>query len=180
MDSKSHNNISDLFVRMPERRWSFLQTRPRHEKQALSDLTAQGLIVYLPLITKVEIHNRGKRERQLPMFQGYLFACPSLVEEPVIRHNKYVWNFRKLSEGDEESLIKDLKIVRECELLSAKHKLIVNPQLKVGDTVVMKTGPFKGLEVIVLRRKNESTVIVNLMFFGRSIEIQCNADDLTY
>ena len=180
MDSKSRNDISDLFVRMPERRWRFLQTRPRHEKQALSDLTAQGLIVYLPLITKVEIHNRGKRERQLPMFQGYLFACPSLVEEPVIRHNKYVWNFRKLSEGDEESLIKDLKIVRECELLSAKHKLIVNPQLKVGDTVVMKTGPFKGLEVIVLRRKNESTVIVNLMFFGRSIEIQCNADDLTY
>ena len=56
MDSKSRNDISDLFVRMPERRWGFLQTRPRHEKQALSDLTAQGLIVYLPLITKVEIH----------------------------------------------------------------------------------------------------------------------------
>lgn len=180
MDSRSHNDISDLFVRMPERRWSFLQTRPRHEKQALKDLTAQGVIAYLPLMTKVEIHNRGKRERYLPMFQGYLFACPLQEEESVIRYNKYIWNFRKLSEGDEESLLKDLKIVRECELLSAEHKLIVNPQLKVGDTVFMKAGPFKNLEVIVLRRKNESSVIVNLMFFGRSIEILCNADDLTY
>lgn len=47
MDSKSRNDISDLFVRMPERRWGFLQTRPRHEKQALSDLTLELRFLFI-------------------------------------------------------------------------------------------------------------------------------------
>ena len=180
MNNLFQNDISDLFVHMPERRWGFLQTRPKHEKQAMRALASQGLIVYLPLITKVEIHNRSKRERYLPMFQGYVFACSSLVEETVIRRNQYVWNLKTLTAADEESLLKDLKIVRECELLSAQHKLIVNPQLQEGDKVFLKNGPFKKHEVIVVKRKDESNIIVNLEFLGRSIEILCNADDLVY
>lgn len=165
---------------MPERRWSFFQTRPRHEKQAASDLAAAGLIVYLPLITKVEIHNRGKRERQLPMFQGYGFACPTIKEEEIIRRNKYVWHLKTLSHLEEESLLSDLRIVHQCEILSARHELIVNPQLKIGDKVFLKKGPFKMQEVIVVKRQNAANVIVNLDFLGQSIEIVCNADDLVY
>lgn len=157
-----------------------MQTRPHHEKQAASELAAQGLIIYLPLITKVEIHNRGRRERHLPMFSGYVFVCPSLLEETTIRRNRYVWNLKTLSVEDEDSLLRDLKIVRECELLSSQHELIVNPQLQPGDTVTIKNGPFKKQEVVVIRRHDKSSVIVNLEFLGRSIEVLCNADDLVY
>ena len=81
---------------------------------------------------------------------------------------------------DEDSLLRDLKIVRECELLSSQHELIVNPQLQPGDTVTIKNGPFKKQEVVVIRRHDKSSVIVNLEFLGRSIEVLCNADDLVY
>lgn len=180
MNDLHQNDITDLFVHIPEKRWGFLQTRAKHEKQAMRTLASQGVIVYLPLITKVEIHNRGKRERYLPMFQGYVFTCSSMAEDIIIRRNKYVWNLKTLSAAEEESLLKDLKIVRECELLSAQHKLVVKPQLQEGDKVFLKNGPFKKHEVIVVKRKDESNIIVNLEFLGRSIEITCNAEDLVY
>jgi Transcription antiterminator len=174
------DDISDRFVRMPGKHWSLVQTRPRNEKCAAQNCSRQGIIVYLPLITKVEIHNRSKREILLPMFPGYLFACPDYEEETLIRRDKCVWNLKVLSDAEEDCLIYDLKIVRESEILSRNHKLVVNPRLRKGDTVRLKNGPFKDHEVIVVQRENESKVVVNLNFFCRNIVINCNADDLIY
>ena len=166
------------FVRIPGKRWSLVQIRPRNEKFSAKNLTRQGIVVYLPLLTKVEIHNRSKREIRLPMFPGYLFACPSLEEETIIRRDKGVWNMKVLSGAEEELLLRDLKIVREAELLSSAHKLIMKPGIRVGDTVQMKSGPFKNHEVVVVKRENETQLVVNLEFLGRNISIRCIADDL--
>ena len=179
MDTASED-ISGRFVRLPGRHWSLVQTRPRTEKFAANSCKAQGIPVYLPLITKIQIHNRSRRELYLPMFPGYFFACPSYEEETLIRRDKCVCSLKVLCEPEEEELLRDLKIVRESELLSREHKLIVNPGLCEGTTVRLKKGPFKSQEVIVARREGVSKVIVNLEFLGRNITIACEADDLEY
>ena len=179
MDFASYD-FSEQFVRIPGKRWSLVQTRPRNEKFAAGNCTAQGILVYLPLITKIQIHNRSRRELFLPMFPGYFFACPSYEEETLIRRDKCVCNLKVLSESEEDDLLRDLKIVRESELLSREHKLIVNPGLCEGTAVRLKKGPFKSYEVIVARREGVSRVIVNLEFLGRNIAISCEADDLEY
>ncbi len=172
--------ISTFFRHIPEKSWSLVQTRPRNEKWVNEQLANNGIIVYLPLITKIEIHNRSKRVTRLPMFPGYLFACPNLEEETSIRRNKCVWNLKRLSGGEEEVLIRDLKIVRVCEIQSVEHKLVVNPGLHEGDTVRIKSGPLKDLEAIVVRRVDELNVIINLFFMERYIDMQWNADDVIY
>ncbi len=173
-------DISVFFRHNPERRWCLVQTRPRNEKCAERHLAGAGIIVYLPLITKIEIHNRARRETRLPMFPGYVFACSNLEEETRIRRSKVVWNLKKLSELEEESLIRDLKIVRMCEMQSTEHKLVVNPGLHEGDTVQVKSGAFKGQDAIVVRRVDELSVIINLYFFGRHVDMKWDADDLAY
>lgn len=175
---ESTEDISMFFRHVPEKRWCLVQTRPRNEKGAKRYLAGDGIIVYLPLITKIEIHNRSKRETHLPMFPGYVFACSNLEEETLIRRNKVVWNLKKLSELEEESLIRDLKIVRMCEVQSTKHKLVVNPGLHEGDTVRIRSGAFKDQDAIVVRRVDELSVIINLYFFGRHVDMRWNADDL--
>lgn len=179
-DAASTDEVMAMFIPFPGKHWSLVQTRPRNEKYARQNIAGQGIITYLPLITRVEIHNRSSRKRVLPMFPGYLFACPSLEEETLIRRDKCVWNVRILNASEEEELLRDLQVVRKCELLSLNRKLVVNPQLQVGDTVRLKNGPFKNHEVIVARRENETKIIVNLNFLGRNVEIACNADDLVY
>ena len=171
--------IFDCFEKIEGKHWSLVQTRPRNEKSAAALCEMNGIVVYLPLITKLEIHNRGKRELHLPMFPGYVFACPGIEEETVIRRNKCVWNLKVLSETDEDGLLRDLEIVRQSELLSQKQQLVVNPGLQIGETYLIRKGPFKGQEVILVRRKDAVNVVVNLYFLGRSIEFQCGADDLS-
>ena len=80
-DGNLTDEVMALFVPVEGKRWSLVQTRPRNEKYAERSISNQGITAYLPLITKVEIHNRSRRERQLPMFPGYLFACPAPEEE---------------------------------------------------------------------------------------------------
>ena len=171
--------IVEHFEIMEGKHWSLVQTRPRNEKYAAAQCELNGVVVYLPLITKLEIHNRSKRELHLPMFPGYFFACPSFEEETIIRRNKCVWNLKVLSGADEEGLIRDLEIVRQSEILSQKQKLVVNPGLQIGETYTIKKGPFKDQEVVLIRRKDAVNVVVNLFFLGRNIEFMCGADELT-
>lgn len=171
--------VFEHFEKIEGKHWSLVQTRPRNEKYAATHLEMNGVVVYLPLITKLEIHNRGKRVLHLPMFPGYVFACPSREEETIIRRDKCVWQLKVLSEPDEEGLLRDLEIVRQSEILSQKQELVVNPGLRIGETYLMKKAPFKDQEVILVRRKDAVSVVVNLFFLGRNIEILCGADELT-
>ena len=162
----------------PGKRWCLIQTRPRNEKWSGENLASAGVTIYLPLLTKVETHNRGRRETKLPMFPGYLFGCADDGEEALIRRNRCVWNVRKLSEPDELQLLRDLKAVRLCELESAAHRMTVNPGLRAGDPVLIKTGAFKNQRAIVVRRVDALSVIINLDFLGRSIDIRFDAGEL--
>ncbi len=171
-------DVAAEFVRIAGQSWCLVQTKPRNEKYSAQSCNAQGIFVYLPLITKVEIHNRSERKLFLPMFPGYFFARASFDELTALRRDKGVWRIQILTEAEEEGLLEDLKRVRESELLSENHELIVNPGLQVGDVVRFKAGPFKGQEVIVESRENIADVIVNLEFLGRSLTIRCRADEL--
>lgn len=170
--------VFEHFESIEGKHWSLVQTRPRNEKSAAARLELNGVVVYLPLITKTEIHNRSKRVLHLPMFPGYVFACPSLEEETIIRRDKCVWNLQVLSKPDEEGLLRDLEIVRQSEILSQKQQLVVNPGLQIGETYIVRKGPFKDQEVVLVRRKDAVSVIVNLYFLGRNIEFMCGAEDL--
>ena len=162
----------------PDRRWCLIQTRPRNEKWTNSHLAAAGVRVYLPLLTRVETHHRNRRETKLPMFPGYLFGCADTEEEALIRENRCVWNLRRLSEPEEEQLLSDLRTVRICELESAAHRMTVNPGLRSGDRVRITAGAFKGLSAVVVRRVDALSVIINLDFLGRSIDIRWDAGEL--
>jgi len=169
----------DHFEKMEGKHWSLVQTRPKKEKITAAYCEGQGLIVYLPLVTKLEIHNRSKRVLHLPMFPGYLFACPNYEEESVIRREKGVWNLKVLSGLEEDELLRDLEIVRKSEILSQKQQLVVNPGLEIGETYKLKKGPFKDKDVVLVHRKDSVNVVVNLSFLGRNIEFLCGADELT-
>ena len=174
------DSILEKLIKWEGKHWSLVQTRPRNEKFSAKNCLAQGILVYLPLITKVRMHNRSERKVFLPMFSGYFFACPSCDEETLIRRDKCVWNLKVLNEAEEDELLKDLRIVRESELLAKDHKLMVNPGISEGQAMRLKRGPFESQDVLVVRREGVSKVIVNLNFLGRNISVTCEADDLEY
>ena len=171
-------DMTDILRHHNGKSWCLAMIRPRNEKFACTQLGNLGVIGYLPLITKVTIHNRSKRETRLPMFPGYLFLCADQEEQTAIRCNKAVRQLSVLDEYEEESLLADLRQVRRCELESARRELVVNPGLQVGDVVQVKSGAFRGERAVVIRREDALRIVINLNFLGRNIEMLWNADDL--
>ena len=75
-------------------------------------------------------------------------------------------------------LIADLNRVRKCELLAGERKVIVNPGIQPGKTVLITSGSFAGTEAVVLRRRKELHVIVNLPILGQHCDCEFKADEL--
>ena len=171
-------DMTDILRHHNGKNWCLAMIRPRNEKFACTQLGNAGVIGYLPLLTRVTVHNRSKRETRLPMFPGYLFLCADQEEQTIIRRNQAVRQLRVLDEYEEESLLADLRQVRRCELESAKCELVVNPGLQAGDMVQVKSGAFRGEHAIVVKREDALRVVINLNFLGRHIEMLWNADDL--
>lgn len=159
--------------------WGFVYTRPRTENNLAQRLADMGIRSYLPLMKKMRKHNRGKVISMIPMFTSYVF-----LEIP----NLYYSNIRRLPEvltfdlpekpELQEMLITDLNRVRKCELLASERKVIVNPGIQPGKTVLITSGSFAGTEVVVLRRSKELHVVVNLPVLGRHCDCEFNADEL--
>ena len=159
--------------------WGFIYTRPRAEKKLAQRLIDMGIRSYLPLMKKMRKHNRGKVITMIPMFTSYVF-----LEIP----NLYYSNIRRLPEvltldlpekpEIQEMLIADLNRVRKCELLADERKVIVNPGIQPGKTVLITSGSFAGTEAVVLRRRKELHVIVNLPILGQHCDCEFKADEL--
>ena len=63
-------------------------------------------------------------------------------------------------------------------MLAEHRRVIVNPGIQPGMTVLVKRGPLAGSEVVVIKRVNEVHVIVNLNILGRHCDCTLSADDL--
>ena len=91
-------DMTDILQHHNGKSWCLAMIRPRNEKFACTQLGNAGVIGYLPLLTKVTVHNRSKRETLLPMFPGYLFLCADQDEQSVIRRNQAVRQLRVLDD----------------------------------------------------------------------------------
>ena len=159
--------------------WGFAYLRPRTEKKFAQKLTDFGIRSYLPLMKKMRVHNRGKVVTWVPMFTSYVFLeIPNTLYTHIVRYPEVLTLDLCETPEIQEGLVADLNRVRKCELLAENHKVVVNPGIQPGMTVLVKTGPLAGTEVVVLRRENEVRVVVNLNILGRHCDCTLNADDL--
>ncbi len=137
-----------------------------------------GIPCYLPLLKKMRIHNRGKVFSELPMFSSYVFVCPDALSLTEIKRQNEILDVTVMEGAAEKEFIDELNLVRKCEILSRKQKVVVNPGLQPGQTVLVKKGPLQDSEVVVIRRLDEVSIIVNLRILGQSCECKIAANEL--
>lgn len=176
-DSVKENDRA-FIVKTEGRSWGFAYVKPRTEKKLLAKLLAFGVPCYLPLLKKMRVHHRAKVLSEIPMFPSYVFLCSDALSVTQIKRQNEVIELTMMDGEAENDFIKELNLVRKCEILSEKRKVVVNPGLQPGQTVLIKSGPLKNSEVIVVRRVNEVVMIVNLHILGRNCECKIGADEL--
>lgn len=156
--------------------WMYFVAKPRCEKKLFEALQQQAIPSYLPLIPKTTEYSHRVYTRKVAMLPGYVFASTRSQGFDISRLNSSLLKVNFLSELSAAELLSDLKIVRKYELLANDFKVEISPEIKEKTPVMITRGYFKGEQGIVLKRKNNKVVIVNVASIALAMRVEVPLD----
>lgn len=161
------SELSDL-------RWWLVHTRPRSEKALAADLDRLGIGYFLPLVRVRRRVGGRTTERALPLFPGYLFLRGGDEERCATMHTKRAANVIKVV--NQTGLDADLAQV--TRVTESDKPVDLYPGIKRGRKCIVARGPLKGLEGVVVRRRDVCRVYVAVDVLGQSAEVEIDVSML--
>ena len=157
--------------------WYAVGTRYRHERIAQEDLEARCLQVFLP---QREILSQWKDRKQrvwMPLFPGYVFVHADLQRSrlDIVRSGGVT---RILGCGEHAEPIPDQEIDALKRFMDVTLRHDPYPYIAPGQPVVIQRGPLRGLEGVVLRKKNKFTFVVSVHLIQQSVGVEIDACDV--
>ncbi|WMC10202.1 transcription/translation regulatory transformer protein RfaH [Oceanimonas pelagia] len=144
-------------------KWYLAHCRPREEERALLNLENQNIETFCPFIEVKKIV-RGKRVvRNEALFPGYLFLRADLehISSTTLRSTRGVRNLVRF--GDTPCVVPN-ELVYELMCRAGDERL--GEQLsslpRCGDRVLIKEGPFAGMEAIYQEADGDSRAMLLL------------------
>jgi transcription antitermination factor NusG len=150
-----------------ERQWWAVYTKSRQEKSLARKLLAQEVPFYLPLVPKASVIAGRKVQSQLPLFGSYLFLNATHDERVQALATKHVAHM--FAPPDQSTMMRDLRHVRQ--LIASGVPLTVEGRLAAGQRVRVKQGSLMGLEGVILARRGEDRLLVNVDFLQQGVSI---------
>lgn len=156
--------------------WYAAYTCSRHEKRIAQQLEERGIENFLPLYRSVRRWKDRRKELELVLFPGYVFVHIDLrnrmrvLDLPgIVRFVSFSGQPAALPENDIEALRSGLshKLIAEC-----------HPFLNVGRRVKVVYGPLSGAQGILVRRRNESRLIISIEAIMRSVAVEVDEADV--
>jgi transcriptional antiterminator RfaH len=159
--------------------WFCLKAAPKQERLAAAGLKQlAGVQVFAPQIRFRKTTRRGPVWFVEALFPGYVFArffFPDLHRQVI-----YVPGISSIVRFGKTVAVVDDDTIGGLRQLGGEEELIIlNPELKPGDSVEIATGPFLGLTAVVTQvLPARERVKVLLEFLGRSLEAEISEQDM--
>ncbi len=175
---------ADLFDRAesgvdPDARWWALYSMPRQEKQLMRRLHVLETPFYSPIVAKRSRGASGRvRISHIPLFAGYVFLYGNGAQ----RHAAMTTNCvsRCLEVPDARELTADLRSI--SLLIATGEPLTPEARIEAGQPVRIRSGALLGFEGVVIRRANETRLLVAVNFLQRGASVlvdDCQLEPLT-
>ena len=149
---------------MADREWYLVQCKVGETQRALENLENQSYECFLPMIGVEKIRNRKRRLVQEPLFPGYLFIHMDQWEDnwQPIRSTRGV---TKLVAFGGYPVAVDNDLVELLKQRCAQQEMLA--ALNEGERILIKEGPFAGLEAIFESYDGNERVIILLNFLNK-------------
>ncbi len=165
----------DFFT--PEASLQLLTTIPRHEKLVATGLETFGIPYYLPLMQKVRKYKKGRAIRLLPLFPTYVFIHHPMDKlERFYSLSKHIRTVLDVPQAHREQLFSELSNIKT--MLSVQAPVHPCDELQLGQKIIVRSGPFRGLEGLVVEKRGAMRFITNIHMLGRSLEVEIDPADL--
>ncbi|MBI4542181.1 MAG: UpxY family transcription antiterminator [Gemmatimonadetes bacterium] len=175
--SLAHGPGSDLYTRP---RWYACRTKARQEKTAARSLAGRGLETYLPLYDRLRQWADRKKTVLWPLFTGYVFARFTLRDQHAVLSAPGVATIVRVDGRPTPIPDSDIENVRRfAAALSATRVDPVQVRYpRRGERVTVASGPFAGVEGVVVRRGGRQRVIISVRGLRQSFAVTVQVREL--
>lgn len=159
-------------------RWFAVQTQPRMELWARSNLWSRGFEVYLPRHAKRRRHARKVDTVTLPLFPGYLFVQADMDQGDRRRIDSAPGVAYTVAFGDRPAALAD-SVIAEIRGREAADGLVhLDPTfgIKPGEAVRLTDGALGDMVGLFDGVSDANRVAVLLSILGRPVRVQVAAD----
>lgn len=159
-----------------QQHWFAVHTCSRYEKQVAAHCEARGIEYFLPVYEEVHRWSDRRVTIQAPLFPGYVFtrispqARLAVLQVPGVAH---IVSFGGVPAPVSASEIESLKRGASCGIRIEPH-----PYLKVGCRVRVCGGPMRGIEGILVQKKDSVRVVISVDLIMRSVAVEIDPADL--
>jgi transcription antitermination factor NusG len=156
--------------------WYALYTNGRHEKRVVELLSNRQVNCYLPLYRSVRRWQDRRKEVDLPLFPGYVFvriALRSKLQVLTVPGVVQIVTFNGTPARVADSEIECLR-----QGLSSSTSVEPHPYLKVGKCVRVRSGPFAGMNGILVRRKHAFRLVLSIDLIMRSLSVEIDETEV--
>ena len=158
------------------RLWYAAYTCANHEKRVAEQLSARSVEHFLPLYESVRRWKDRRVQLQLPLFPGYVFVRLALRDRLQVLEIPSV--ARLVGFNGTPAALPDAEIEALKAGLESGVRAVPHPYLKVGRRVRIISGPFEGLEGVLIRKKNELRFVISLDLIQRSVLLDIEASSV--
>lgn len=151
-----------------ETTWWAMYCRSRQEKRLMRHLTQTGVAFYGPMIKRRFRSPCGHTQTSyVPLFPGYVFVYGTAAERHAAVCSGCV--SRSLAVPNPFLLTDDLRRIRR--LIEIGAPLTPEARLEKGMQVHVRSGPFAGFVGTVLRRANQTRLLVSVDFLQQGASV---------
>jgi transcription antitermination factor NusG len=148
--------------------WWLLYCMSRQEKKLMRRLHTLNVPFYSPLIAKRSRLGSGRiRTAYLPLFGNYVFVYGTADQRRFAQETGCV--SRWLFVPDSAELTRDLRRIRE--LIEIGAPITPEARLQPGTRVVVRSGVFRGVEGVVIRREGKTRLLVAVNFLKQGASV---------
>jgi len=159
-----------------ESHWYAACTSPRHEKKVAQQMEGNRIQHFLPLYRSVRRWKDRRKQLDLPLFPGYIFARFALRDRLQVLQLPGVVQLVGFS--GKPAPLADVEIESLRSGLSGNLRVETHPYLKVGKRVRVRSGPMAGMEGIMVRRKEKFRVVLSIHLIQRSVAVEVDESEV--
>jgi transcription antitermination factor NusG len=158
------------------RPWWALYTRHQCEKMVAETLTTKQFEVFLPLYATVRRWTDRQKTLFLPIFPGYVFVRGGLDRRLEIVMTPGVHTI--LFYGEQVAAIPETEIHNIRMMVEGPYRVEPYPYLKCGEKVRITRGSLKGIEGVLVRKKNLYRIILSMDLLQQCVAVEIDASDV--
>lgn len=168
---QSHTRHNDACVQVRSK-WMALRTKSRQEKAVAKCITAMQGECYLPLLNKARVHRGQAYRSMMPAFPGYVFYVGQRDDLYVPALSRRVCQI--LDIPDQAGFLQELDYVRR--VLESASPVKLHPFAINGRRCRIYRGPLTGVEGVVIGRKDDVRLVLQVDIVGQGVSVEIDVD----